>query len=445
MSKTALLHPEEIHNEFPDIEEINFGDLLSISLNSSTTTSTHGLHRYPAKYIPQVPRWAIKQFSKEGDRVLDPFTGSGTSVLEAAIEGRHGIGIDLDPLACLIARAKVTPLDVERLETHYSSLMDGFIGNPEPLEVPLPGVQNFNHWFTREAWSELSALRKRIDSIDASPDERSFLLVVFSSILRVVSNADDQSQKTYVSGTLKKNPPPVLKTFDKAFKRALIGQTELSRVSHLGTASVINASSTSIPLDDGSIDLIVTSPPYLDSVDYMYNMMLEYFWLGSELGVEDRKDYNFRRRGYVGAKTPAHKCDVPTVLSALIDAEKLPQYRREVAGPYFDQLLRHFIDAARVLKDGGRYVLVIGNSRTREEMLPLHDALIALASEAGLYLEHAFGYRIRRHYMKFPRKGRGGIILMDWVISLRKGEAHSQLPKHLPRVDQQLPPDAVAH
>lgn len=61
-------------------------------------------------------------------------------------------------------------------------------------------------------------------------------------------------------------------------------------------------------------------------------------------------------------------------------------------------------------------------------MLCLHDGLIALASDAGLHIEHAFGYRIRRHYMKFPRKGRGGIILVDWVITLRKGPPHEGIP-----------------
>lgn len=445
MTETALLHPERIFAEFPNIEEIEFGELLSISLSSSTTTSTHGMHRYPAKYMPQVPRWAIKQFSVEGDVVLDPFAGSGTTLLEASNLGRNSIGIDLDPLACLIAGAKVTPLETGRLEVHYAKLLEGLVGSSEPLEVPLDGVENFDHWFSRQAWSDLSALLKRIDAIDASSDERRFFRVVFSSILRAVSNADDQSQKTYVSGTLKKSPPPVVKTFQKAFQRALKGQIELSEIASLGSSSVANTSSTSIPLEDESVDLIVTSPPYLDSVDYMYNMMLEYFWLGKVLGVESRKDYNLRRRGYVGAKRPADTSDIPTVISSLIHAENFPQYRKDVVGPYFDQLRRHFIDAARVLKDGSRYVLVIGNSRTREEMLPLHDALIALASEADLHLEHAFGYRIRRHYMKFPRKGRGGIILMDWVISLRKGVKRSDLPSQLPRIDKQLPPDAVAH
>jgi hypothetical protein len=83
---------------------------------------------------------------------------------------------------------------------------------------------------------------------------------------------------------------------------------------------------------------------------------------------------------------------------------------------------KHFFEAARVMKTGSRYVLVVGNSQASTGVLPVHDCLLRLAKTAGLHLEKAFAYRIRRHYMKFPRKGRGGIILMDWVITLRKAD-----------------------
>jgi len=72
---------------------------------------THGIHPYPAKMVPQIAREIIRRFTKEKALVLDPFCGSGTVLLEALIAGRNGIGIDTNPLACLIARAKTTVLD----------------------------------------------------------------------------------------------------------------------------------------------------------------------------------------------------------------------------------------------------------------------------------------------------------------------------------------------
>ena len=87
---------------------------------------------------------------------------------------------------------------------------------------------------------------------------------------------------------------------------------------------------------------------------------------------------------------------------------------------------QHFIEAARALKAGSRYVFVVGNSQTRSDVVPVHEALVQLAATAGFELERAFGYRIRRHYMKFPRRGRGGIILIDWVLVLRKQASANQ-------------------
>src|SRR5207253_3251622 len=98
---------------------------------------------------------------------------------------------------------------------------------------------------------------------------------------------------TYVSGTLEKSPPGVEPTFWKALERALVGLRELER-SRLPWAqgTVIRADAADIPLPEASVDLVVTSPPYLDSVDYMYNFMLEYFWLGPLIGVKDRETFN---------------------------------------------------------------------------------------------------------------------------------------------------------
>ena len=98
-----------------------------------------------------------------------------------------------------------------------------------------------------------------------------------------------------------------------------------------------------------------------------------------------------------------------------------------------------------MLRVGSRYVVVVGNSKSREGELPVHETFVRLAARYGLELEHAFGYRLRRHYMKFPRQGRGGIILVDWVLVLRRVPKARDRTKQLPVLDWTLPPDAVAH
>src|SRR5262249_17441404 len=122
-----------------------------------------------------------------------------------------------------------------------------------PLELPMPGLVNFTHWIPEPAWGWLQSLMLVIRQLDCSQDERRFLLCVFGSIIRWVSNADDQTQKTYVSGTLRKKPPEVPQTFWKAFERGLTGlrQLELYRLPR-SQANVIQGDAADIRLPESS-------------------------------------------------------------------------------------------------------------------------------------------------------------------------------------------------
>nr|QJS06288.1 Site-specific DNA-methyltransferase (cytosine-N(4)-specific) [Cryobacterium sp.] len=397
--------------------------MVSLSLTNRTNLLTHGLHRFPAKYIPQVPRWGLDSYAALGSYVLDPFAGSGTTNLEAAAHGYSSVALEINPLSRLIIRAKNTPIPDDELEAAAKRVRAAWRPHEGPLRAPMAGVVNFDHWFSDATWRQLAGLKDAVKSETEPGAIREFFLVVFSSIIRAVSNADDQSQKTYVSGTRIKSPPPVTSTWDNAVRRSLSGMSELNqtaaRHTHVTVPDTGNA--LDIPFEANTFDLAVTSPPYLDSVDYPYNLMLEHFWLADELGLPSRQDFNQLRHGQVGAKNPASAEDPPRFISDLLEVETLPEYRRTAVLSYFAMMDQHFSEMARVLKDGARYVFVVGNSGTKIGPLPIHKALIGLAQTHGLGLEHAFGYRLRRHYMKFPRAGRGGIILVDWVLTLRKG------------------------
>jgi hypothetical protein len=433
---------------FPPFDAIEHGELFTLSLRTNTSDLTHGLHRFPAKFIPQIPRWALTYLAANGENVLDPFMGSGTTLVEGLRRRGTTIGVDIDPLARLIAHAKTDLPAPARIAELGRELHEGWSGPACTLQPPMPDILQFEHWFSRDAWATLQALLEHIFALPCNDPERGFLLVVFSSILRWVSNADDQSQKTYVSGTRRKQLPDVLDTFWRSFQRALRGLEYLHIARCSDTHVLIDDASDacSLGMASSSIDLIVTSPPYLDSVDYMYNFMLEYFWLGPLLGVKDRKTFNALRRTRLGTKTPQ---DVPALLPEtlhdLIDLQHVPAARRGATIAYFRGMETHFAEAARVLREGGRYVLVVGNSQTITGIMPIHDGLVRLAAVAGLKLEKAFAYRIRRHYMKFPRNGRGGIILIDWVIVLQKAAGASAYPERLPLPWVTLGKQSVAH
>ena len=117
--------------------------------------------------------------------------------------------------------------------------------------------------------------------------------------------------------------------FWRFLRRAAAGLADLNRKRHSESVALIpdDADATGLGLHPASVDLAVTSPPYLDSVDYPYNMMLEYFWLGPLLGVPDRKAFNALRRRPIGAKNPAD----PIGLPAGLEGTRPP--RRDAARP----------------------------------------------------------------------------------------------------------------
>lgn len=432
---------------FPKPSPSNVNSLVSLSLSNRTNLLTHGLHRFPAKYIPQVPRWAIDAYASPGNYVLDPFAGSGTTNVEASSQGLSSAALEINPLSRLIIRAKTTPIPDADVSAAAAEIRDAWRRHSGALLPPMSGVENFDHWFSQETWRQLAGLKKAVLSKTDPGPIRDFFLVVFSSILRLVSNADDQSQKTYVSGTRPKVAPPVDSTWDNAVRRALQGMSEVNRSAAPGTHVAVpeDGNALAIPFDDGTFDLAITSPPYLDSVDYPYNLMLEHFWLADELGLASRQDFNRLRHGQVGAKNPALAAGPPPFISNLLQTEALPAYRKTAVLSYFAMMDLHFSEMARVLKEGARYVFVVGNSGTKVGPLPIHRALIGLAQTHGLGLEHAFGYRLRRHYMKFPRAGRGGIILVDWVLTVRKGLQSELEVLNLLDAHVDVDPRAVAH
>ena len=105
-----------VDGEIPiDLPVQNEDRFLFISYDQSSLT--HGLHKYPAKFFPELPRWLIKRYSKKGDLIIDPFSGSATTNVEALLAGRHSVGIDVSPFSRFIAKVKVTPLDESELKT----------------------------------------------------------------------------------------------------------------------------------------------------------------------------------------------------------------------------------------------------------------------------------------------------------------------------------------
>ena len=261
-----------------EIEEKSILNIVTRDVN----THTHGFHKYPAKFIPHIPKWAIGKYlnGNKDKNILDPFCGSGTTLVEGVLAGYNVIGVDIDPLSVMISKVKTTRVDEAELKKISVWLVNEIKAKKKGTFKP--DCETIEHWFTKDAIKKLSAIRTLINQIPEKfgdskkvKDIQDLLLICFSSIIRRVSNADNESQKTYVSHTKVKEPVEVNELFftqldffvDRAINFSSVTNSRTNnKIFHSSSATLLSKK-----LKEVQIDLAVTSPPYIKAIDYIYN------------------------------------------------------------------------------------------------------------------------------------------------------------------------------
>ena len=391
-----------------------------------TSLHTHTMHRFPGKFVPQVVRELLLLVgAAEHTLIADPFSGSGTSLVEASLSGVPSVGVDCDPLAVLICQAKTTALSPRQL-----SALQTYWADPiglAPIDDMEEAVPNLYHWFKPSAARQLAFIREKALALD---DEqlRTFSLVVFSSIIRRVSNADDQTQKTYVSGTLRKTPPLPSDLFPLFLERAIRGM--VSYASAKRAPVVVEKGDARTWRSSRTIDGIITSPPYIDSIDYVYNQLLEYFWLHNVLGLESMDEIRALRKEPVGFRradivTGFHQLSrISPKAADLLEAhlaaiQSVSEKEAQSIVGYFMDFAMHLEVTNRNMKRGGIYALVVGESNIRGVTIPTPAILAELFDSSGFEDMGYCSYVIKRHSMKFPRRLNSGKIKLDHVHCFR--------------------------
>ena len=405
-----------------------------IITSNNVSYLTHVIHKYPAKFIPQIPRWAISKYASSGKCiVLDPFCGSGTTLVEGILLGNKSYGIDIDPLARLISKVKTTHLEKERLDTAIQDVINR-LGIKKTAEFK-PSIPNLSHWFSNDAIKKLGIIRDVIEENKSDKDIYDFLIVAYSSIIRRASNADNQSQKTYVSHTNIKEPEDAFDLFKRKLEQYSVRLQQLFEYLPQGAKAHIlekssdarNFSSHWIKTGCPKVDIAITSPPYLKAVDYVYTHMAEYFWIGDLFGLQTMKQQNNSEQQYMGTKR-VPVADYSTRLETNYDSINLLTelvYKKNkkfayVLAKFFIDMEMNIREVRKVLKDGGHYIIVIGNNKVAGVPINSNKIISEIGIRNGFELENMFAYKIRNRYMRFPRKGRGGLITEDWIIDLRK-------------------------
>lgn len=340
---------------------------------ADTQYLTHNIHRYSGKFIPQIAGKAIDLLTEKGDLVLDSYMGSGTTLLEATIRERNAVGIDLNPLAVLISKVKNTPVcdaDLEELSQYLIPYITRLSSGGQLSFLDLSFDEDKckkrfedNKWRLSDSWNlkwyQEDVLKQLVDiytAIDGIENEKAknIALVAFSDILRKSSNASSHYPNVMFDKNAKKKPLPA-----KAFLESLshVIDSVIAMTNELGGTEtqtiILQGNNLCLPLDNNSVDAIVSHPPYIAAIPYAEYGSLSLTWLGHDCKGLDSELTGGRR------------------------------HSKQVVSRFEKDYELYFCESYRVLKQNHYMFLMVGNPVAHGEKVNLCDMTIQYAEKAG--------------------------------------------------------------
>ena len=346
--------------------DFNFG-------NSETMYLTHSLHPYPAKFPPQLPHTIIKKFAHKRATVLDPFCGSGTTLVEARLLGCNAIGVDVNGLSSLLSKVKATPLSKKEL-LQIKSFLDLIANEDFQWKMKRPTIEvkqidGLEHWFQHNVAEELTYILNLIAKL-GDENVRDFLKIVLSSIIVRVSNQESDTR----FAAKNKNIPNNF-TFGLFLTRAYEYLTRIAdyskKVNGDGYLKLLNADSRNLSmLDNDSIDIVITSPPYANTYDYYLYHKFRKRWLDLDVQFAQYNEIGSRRE-YSSLKKPAEQWTV--------------------------DLKKCFSEMYRLIKKDGLAFIVIGDSVIKKELIKIDEVIIDFMPEIGFEICNIISSDLSEH------------------------------------------------
>ncbi len=373
--------------------------------------ASHDLHAFAAKFPPQLPRAFIRGLTNPNDIVLDPMMGSGTTVVESLLESRQGIGFDIDPLALRLCYAKTTRIDVAemrdistRVISKANSLLEErlTIDNFFATQFDEQTKEFINYWFYPATQRQLASLILAIREVENEIIRR-FLELAFSSVIITksggVSKARDLAHsRPHLDET--KVPKNAIDQFAARLRKNLASIAELN--SKNGSAGLIGSDARLMPLADSSIDLIVTSPPYANAIDYMRAHKFSLVWFGKSV-----KDLSELRSKYIGSERVGN---TPSLLlgdraeSIIRKLSERDHSKAAVLKKYFIEMKTVLSEMYRVLRSDSAAIVVVGTSTMRSIDVETHLCLAEIAANVGFDVVGVVQRQLDRNKRMMPAR-----------------------------------------
>ena len=344
----------------------------------------HTIHAYPAKFPAFIASKAFEYAKDEKvsvNTVADIFCGCGTVALESRVHNKEFWECDINPVATLIAKVKSTTYNIVKLNNYYNIIIEQISNSNYSDEIYDNANERLKYWFTKDNYIELYKIKSAIDILPNGKYKKAFLCI-FSSILKSCSKWLTKSIKPQVDP--QKKTLNVLDTFSLQYNKFIKSVKETTGMQYNPKVVIKNNNFLTIRKLP-SVDLLITSPPYVTSYEYADLHQLSSLWLNYT------DDYRSLRKGSIGStynSEAINNCldDLNNVgkkiVQSLIENDKMCAKTRSVARYYLD--MQHVVQrCSKMINPKGMAFFVVGDTEYKGVKIMNSEHLIQSMIDCG--------------------------------------------------------------
>lgn len=421
----------------------------------SSDYGTHGYHRYVGRFPSHLIRALINYFGAgNNDTILDPFCGSGTTLVEARMLGAPAIGIEISPLSAIISSVKskypesgIDPIKtIKELTGFYQQKCNAFCAGHDIEYYSyedilnrngnlIPVFANHEKWLTKEALLGTSIVLEYISSQKGYI--RDFLIVALSAKMRSIGNVDVDVVRAEYRKTPRVGVDVLKLVSTQITKMARAGRDML--ITHQGivgsaeSIKVLETNALQADITPGSIAHIITSPPYgVESLSYLRTHLLSFRVLESLIEVDP---YNFNN-GVIGSeyllnetieiknfKVSSCSNTYSDFFNPLLKKCTTENDRRRVVMmmKFFEDMHEMISKFYLWMKPGGKVAFVIGNKKIGDDLIPTDVIIREIFESCGFAFEQSIAHKLKTNNSNSQVPWQERIIENEFILIFTKG------------------------
>ncbi len=416
---------------------VSLTDGTFVSIERQPPLKIHQLGFQPARSIPEIPRWFLQKYVKPGMTVLEPFAGSGTTVIEGLRHGAWVYWLDYHPLSRLICQVKTVEFSCQEIVRKTAEILQKATAQKSAPTTVFFANKDF--WFQKPVQEGLEIIREHI--LQTPIELQPALWLAFAATVRKTSDMNDgmllAAKRSHVEKVPQRSRHDVFHYFQGYTEKTVEALSEWGQV-----ANGLRKKAVELPEGDARcfmttslLDAVVTSPPYVNAIDYVWAAKFELHWLGlvsndedrlnlyeKEIGTERISRQMCREIGRTGYR------EIDILIEEIFQGTKYQAskgqngLRARVVYQYFTDMKEHFAHCFCKLRPGGYYCFTVGDhSRICGVEIPVASLLAHIACDMGFEKKFQFQVLLKNRKLNIPRNVKwAGVIQHDTTIVLQK-------------------------